>query len=158
MASREDVRSFGANLVLGADALFFGSAYFIYVFRRRAAIEWRDAWTEVEWVRPALLACIVLLAAVPLLHRMGRVRSSMLLGLGAVGALFVASTVAPALGVPGGTRAPQIAFGFFTVVFAAHAAVLTVAGMLMPGNPVFRRFLWLQAGFALLILPLVFCW
>jgi len=158
MTSRDELRSFGANLALAVDALFFGSAFFIYVFRRRAADAWRDAWTEVEWVRPALLGCVVLLVAIPCVHRMGRNRFAVLLGLGAVGALFVAGMVAPALALPTGSRAPEIAHAFFAVVFAVHASVLTVGGMLTGANPVFRRFLWLQAGFALLILPLVFCW
>jgi hypothetical protein len=158
MTSRDELRSFGANLVLGVDTLFFGSAFFIYVFRRRAADEWRAAWVELEWIRPALLGCVLLLGALPVLHRLGRTRSAVLLGLGAVAALLVAANVAPSLALPGGSRAPQIAFGFFTLVFAVHAAVLTVTGMRAGANPVFRRFLWLQAGFALLILPLVFCW
>jgi len=158
MTSRTELRSFGANLVLGAEALFFGSAFFIYCFRRAHAAEWRNAWAENPELRPLLLATIVVPAALPWLHRMDRT-TFWVFGQGAAVVLpMVASMSHDGLRLPGGSRAPEIAVLFFTVVFAAQGFVLLLAGMLGRRGRIFRRFLWFQAVAALLILPLVFSW
>jgi len=157
-ATRNELRSFGANLAVGIDALFLGSAFFIYGYRRTHAEEWLAAWTEAEWARVPFVAAVVLLGVLPMVYRMGRGLPAALLAAAASACLFFVSRAGPELVLASGSRAAQIAFGFFMTAFALHALVLAVAGLAARGSPQFRRLLWGQAGFAVLILPVVFCW
>ncbi|MHC4849629.1 MAG: hypothetical protein ACYTEG_14405 [Planctomycetota bacterium] len=157
-ATRNELRSFGANLAVGIDALFLGSACFIYVFRRLEADLWKNAWTEAEWARLPFFLGVALLVAAPWVYRVANGKLAALLGVAAGASLLAAARAAPLLVLEGGARAPQIAYGFFSVVFGIHALLLAAAGFATRGGPHFRRLLWLQAAFAALLLPVVFCW
>lgn len=158
MTSRDELRSFGANLAVAIDTLFLGSACFIYGFRRSSAEVWKDAWSEAEWARLPFFLGVALLLLAPLVYRVASGKLAALLGIAAGACLLAAGRAAPLLVLEGGSRAPQIAYGFFSVVFGIHALLLASAGFAARGSPHFRRLLWLQAAFSTLLLPVVFCW
>ncbi|MEM8883539.1 MAG: hypothetical protein AAGD14_05700 [Planctomycetota bacterium] len=155
---RAELRAFGVNLMLTVDALFLGSAFFAFCYRRSQATEWRAAHDVAEWTRTPSWAAIALLVLVPLVYAKGaRQWIAGLLGFVAAGLLFYVCSAAPDLSLPGqdGLRAPRIAFVFFTIIFALHA---TVFGIFSMTTPYIRRLLFGQAAFALLVLPVVFSW
>lgn len=158
MADRSELRAFGANLVLGMGSLFWGAALFIFLFRRSNADVWSAAWQHAPETRLPLIAALVAISALPFLYR-GKFWAAALL-LGPTGALLLGSCLrfSERMVLDSGSRAPVIAFGFFCAAFTAHFLVLSVAGLAARGNPIFRRLLFTQALFALLILPVVFTW
>ena len=158
MTNRSELRSFGANLVLGMDSLFWGGAFFIFLFRRAGTDAWKAAWDSAPGVRVPLVGALIALCLMPLMYR-GRFWAGALL-FGPVSALAIGSCLrfSNELALDSGSRAPVIAFGFFCAAFSAHILVLSVAGLGARGNPIFRRLLVSQAIFALLILPVVFAW
>ena len=92
------------------------------------------------------------------MYRLANGKLAALLGVAAGASLLAAARAAPLLVLEGGSRAPQIAYGFFSVVFGIHALLLASAGFATRGSPPFRRLLMLQAAFSALLLPVVFCW
>ena len=128
------------------------------MFRRANAESWKAAWQHAPGVRLPLVGALIALCLLPLLYR-GKLWSSALL-FGPVAAFALGSSLrfSESLVLDSGSRAPVIAFGFFCAAFSAHILVLSVAGLAVRGNPIFRRLLFSQAIFALLILPVVFAW
>ena len=158
MQERQDVRAFGANLVLVVAGLFFGALFFTYIFRRNVADEWKAAWDFIALAAERLggaLGCLLLAA---LIYRKPFVWVSTLLGLGAAALLLSFAPDAGILILDGGSRAPAIALYACCVLFAFQAIVLSLWGQVVGGDPVFRRVLLFQFALALLILPVVFKW
>ena len=158
MQDRQDVRAFGANLVLVMSGLFFGGLFFAYCFRRANAEEWRAAWDYVAVVPPRLGGTLACLLAAWLLYRKPFVWISSLLGLAATGILCSFWPDAGILILEGGSRAPAIALVACTSLLALQAFGLSLWGLGAKGDPVFRRILGFQFALALLILPVVFTW
>jgi len=158
MTDRSELRKFGANLMLGMDSLFWGAAFFIFVFRRASADSWKAAWEFAPEVHVPLVGALIALCLLPYFYRGKLWAIALLFGPAAALALGSCLRFSDRMVLDAGSRAPVIAFGFFCAAFSAHILVLSVAGLAVRGNPIFRRLLVSQAFFALLILPVVFTW
>ena len=158
MQERQDVRAFGANLVLVMSGLFFGGLFFAFCYRRAQADEWRAAWDYIAMVPERLAGALACFLAAWLLYRKPLVPLSSLAGLGATGILCSFWPDAGALILEEGSRAPAIALVASTSLLALHAFGLSLWGLGAKGDPVFRRILGFQFALALLILPVVFTW
>ena len=158
MQERQDVRAFGANLVLVVSGLFFGALFFSYCFRRSSAEEWRAAWEFIRLTPERMFGALACLLLAWLLYRKPFVWLSSLLGVIATVLLCSFWPDAGALILDNGSRAPAIALVACASLLGLQALALAVWGLAAKGEPVFRRILLFQLALALLVLPVVFVW
>ena len=155
---RQEIRAFGANLVLVVSGLFFGALFFTYCFRRSHADEWRSAWDYIRFAPERMIGALVCLLAAWLIYRKPFIWLSSLLGVTTTVLLGSFWPDAVALILDNGSRAPAIALVACASLLGLQALGLAVWGLAAKGEPVFRRILLFQFGLALLVLPVVFVW
>ena len=155
---RQEIRAFGANLMLVVSGLFFGALFFSFCFRRSRAEEWRAAWDYIHLTPARLIGALACLLVAWALYRKPFVWISSLCGVGAAVLLASFWPDAGVLILESGSRAPAIALVACAGLLALHALALAVWGLGARGEPSFRRILLFQFGLALLVLPVVFTW